>query len=134
MECKFPIGVVLFACEATGFATVFGIYLTLVTSVLSLGFPGAASGKEPACQCRRYNVAQYLDWQDPPEEGMATHSSILAPWTEDPGGLQSIGLQRVLSLSWVLALTGPGFGNIKSRTIKFWKMPSLPFILNVSCF
>ena len=32
------------------------------------------------------------------EEGMATHSSILAwriPWTEDPGGLQSIGSQRV---------------------------------------
>ena len=33
-----------------------------------------------------------------PEEEMATHSSILAwrvPWTEDPGGLQSMGLQRV---------------------------------------
>jgi len=32
------------------------------------------------------------------EKGMATHSSILAwriPWTEEPGGLQSIGLQRV---------------------------------------
>ena len=36
--------------------------------------------------------------EDPLEEGMATHSSILAwriPWTEEPGGLQSIGLQRV---------------------------------------
>ena len=36
--------------------------------------------------------------EDPPEEGMATHSSILAwiiPWTEEPGGLQSIGLQRL---------------------------------------
>ena len=35
---------------------------------------------------------------DPLEEHMATHSSILAwriPWTEDPGGLQSIGSQRV---------------------------------------
>ena len=33
-----------------------------------------------------------------PEEGMATHSSVLAwriPWTEEPGGLQSIGSQRV---------------------------------------
>ena len=33
-----------------------------------------------------------------PGEGMATHSSILAwriPWTEEPGGLQSMGLQRV---------------------------------------
>ena len=35
---------------------------------------------------------------DPLEEGMTTHSNILAweiPWTEEPGGLQSIGLQRV---------------------------------------
>ena len=39
-----------------------------------------------------------LGWEDPLEEGMKTHSSILAwriPWTEEPGGLQSIGLQRV---------------------------------------
>ena len=41
---------------------------------------------------------QSLDWEDPLEEGMATHSIILAwriPWTEDPGGQQSMGLQRV---------------------------------------
>ena len=41
---------------------------------------------------------QPLGWEDPLEEGMATHSSILAwriPWTEEPGGLQSIGLHRV---------------------------------------
>ena len=41
---------------------------------------------------------QSLGWEEPLEEGMATHSSILAwriPWTEEPGGLQSIGLQRV---------------------------------------
>jgi len=39
-----------------------------------------------------------LGQEDPPEKGMATHSSILAwriPWTEEPGGLQSMGLQRV---------------------------------------
>ena len=39
-----------------------------------------------------------LGWEDPLEEEMATHSSILAwriPWTEKPGGLQSVGLQRV---------------------------------------
>ena len=39
-----------------------------------------------------------LGWEDPLEVGMATHSSILAweiPWTEEPGGLQSVGLQRV---------------------------------------
>ena len=41
---------------------------------------------------------QSLNQEDPLEEEMATHSSILAweiPWTEEPGGLQSIGLQRV---------------------------------------
>ena len=41
---------------------------------------------------------QSLGWEDPLEEGMATHSSVLAwriPWTEEPGGLQSTGLQRV---------------------------------------
>ena len=39
-----------------------------------------------------------LGWKDPLEKGMATHSSILAwriPWTEKPGGLQSMGFQRV---------------------------------------
>ena len=39
-----------------------------------------------------------LGWEDPLEKGMATYSSILAwriPWTEEPGGLQSMGLQRV---------------------------------------
>ena len=41
---------------------------------------------------------QSLGWEDPLEEAMATHSSILAwriPWTEEPGGLQSMGSQRV---------------------------------------
>ena len=39
-----------------------------------------------------------LGWEDPLEEGMAAHASILAwriPWTEEPGGLQSMGSQRV---------------------------------------
>ena len=39
-----------------------------------------------------------LGWEDPLEKEMATHSSILAcriPWTEEPGGLQSMGLRRV---------------------------------------
>ena len=41
---------------------------------------------------------QSLSWEDPLKEGMATHSSILAwriLWTEEPGRLQSMGLQRV---------------------------------------
>ena len=39
-----------------------------------------------------------LCWEDPLEEEMRTHSNILAwriPWTEEPGGLQSMGSQRV---------------------------------------
>ena len=39
---------------------------------------------------------QSLSWEDPPEEEMVTHSSILAweiPWTEEPGGLQSVESQ-----------------------------------------
>ena len=38
---------------------------------------------------------RFLGWEDPLEEGMATHSSILAweiPWTEDPGRAQSMGV------------------------------------------
>ena len=41
---------------------------------------------------------QSLGWEDPLEKGMAIHSNILAwriPWTEEPGRLQPIGLQRV---------------------------------------
>ena len=42
--------------------------------------------------------AQFLGWEDPLEKGMATHSGVLAwriPWTEEPGGLQPMGSQRV---------------------------------------
>ena len=41
---------------------------------------------------------RFLGWEDTLEKGMATLSSILAwriPWTEEPGGLQSLGSQRV---------------------------------------
>ena len=54
----------------------------------------------PAVQETR---VQSLGWEDPLEKEMATHSSILAckvSWTEEPGGLQSMGSQRVrLNLS-----------------------------------
>ena len=44
------------------------------------------------------NQVQSLGQEDPLEKGMVTHSSLLAwriPWTEEPGGLQSMGLQRI---------------------------------------
>ena len=46
----------------------------------------------------RETWVQFLGQENPLEKGMATHSSILAlriPWTEEPGGLQAMGLQRV---------------------------------------
>ena len=46
----------------------------------------------------RETWVQSLGWEDPLEKEMATHSSILAwkiPWMEEPGRLQSMGLQRV---------------------------------------
>ena len=62
--------------------------------------PGGASGKDSACHYRRLKRPGFnpLGWEDPLEEGMATHSSILSwkmPWTEEPGGLQSMGSHRV---------------------------------------
>ena len=47
---------------------------------------------------RRETQVQSLGWKDPLKKGVAIHSSILAwrtPWAEEPGGLQSMGLQRV---------------------------------------
>ena len=48
----------------------------MCTHTFLWGFPGGASGKESACQCRRGK--RPLGWEDPLEESMATHSSILA--------------------------------------------------------
>ena len=61
-----------------------------------MGFPGGSAVKNlPAMQ---ETGVQSLCWEDPLEEEMATHSSILAweiQWREESDGLQSRGLQRV---------------------------------------
>ena len=60
------------------------------------GFPHGSVGKETAHSAGDLGLT--LDWEDSLEEGMATHSSLLAwriSWTEEPGGLQSMGSQRV---------------------------------------
>ena len=84
------------------------------------GFPHSSADKEPACNAEDPGSISgqedllekdqatlpeiwetwvgSLGWEDPLEEGMATHSSILnwrIPWTEESGRLQSMGLQRV---------------------------------------
>ena len=56
--------------------------------------------KNPLVNAGRHKRQQIrsLAWEDPLEEDMATHSSTIAwriPWTEEPCGLQSIGLQRI---------------------------------------
>ena len=61
-----------------------------------MGFPSDSAVKNPSAM--QETQVRSLGWEDPLEEGMATHSSILAwrvPWTEEPGGLQFIGSQRV---------------------------------------
>jgi len=63
---------------------------------LAMGFPGDSDDKESACNTGDLGLITGLGRS--PEKGMATHSSILAwriPWTEESGGLQSTGLQRV---------------------------------------
>ena len=61
-----------------------------------MGFPGDSDGKESPAMWETW--LQSLGWEDPLEKEMATQSSILAgitPWTEEPGGLQSLRSQRV---------------------------------------
>ena len=65
-----------------------------------MGFPGGSEVKNPLAMQETW--VRSLDWEDPLEKGMATHSSILAwriPWTEEAGRLQSMGSQRV-GLDW----------------------------------
>ena len=69
-------------------------------SVISLGvyvgLPGGSDGKGSACSAGDLGSISGLK-RSPPEKGMAAHSSILAwriPGTEEPGGLQSTGLQK----------------------------------------
>ena len=69
-----------------------------MSSELIWGFPQWLSSKESAMQEMQEPRVQFLGWEDPLEEGIAAHPRILAwriPWTEEPGGLQSIGFQRV---------------------------------------
>ena len=61
-----------------------------------LGIPGSSDNKESTSIVGDLGLVP--GWEDPLEEDMATHSSILAwriPWAEEPGRLQSMGLQRV---------------------------------------
>ena len=67
-----------------------------LTMLKPLDFPHSSVGKESAAM--QETQVRFLGWEDPLEKKMATHSSILAwriPWTQEPGGLQSMGSQEL---------------------------------------
>ena len=71
-----------------------------------------------------------LGWEDPLEKEMATHSSTLAwkiPWTEKPGRLQSMGLQRV-GHDWATFLSFLSFHDLKWK----WKFLSRVWLFETS--
>ena len=71
------------------------IYILSTTTVFRASLVAQMAKNLPAMQ---ETQVQSLGWKDPLEKGLTTHSSILAwriPWTEEPSGLQSMGLQRV---------------------------------------
>ena len=68
--------------------------------IMFWGFPGDASGKEPTCQCRRHKRLRSYSWvMKIPWRRKWQPTPVLLPgefpWTEKPGRLQSIGLQRI---------------------------------------
>ena len=82
-----PVGSVLFSKGKVAKSRTIGFtWASLMTQMV----------KNPPAM--RETWVRSLGWEDPLEKGMATHSSILAwriPWTEEPGGLQLVGSQRV---------------------------------------
>ena len=76
----------------------------------------------------RETWVQSLGWEDPLEKEMATHSSVLPwriPWTEEPGGLQSIGLQ---------SQTEPKQLSIAQHIAVFDTKDQKPFFVNAFSF
>ena len=75
-----------------------GLNNFLFWDIAIMGFPDGASGNAADIMLETQEMqAPSLGWQDPLEKGMAIHCNILLwgiPWTEEPGGLQSTGLQR----------------------------------------
>ena len=111
------------------------------------GFPAGASGKESTCQGKKHETwVRSLSHEDPLEESMATHSSNLAwrnPWTEEPGGLQSMGLQSQTPLKWLSTYVDmylyfkDALQRIPSWVMKWrcgsgWEVPGEGFILLTS--
>ena len=93
-----PGGLQSMGLQRVGHDWATSLLLSLFINYLCL--PRWYSGQESASQCSRWKRLRFNPWvqKNCLEKEMATHSSTLAwkiPWTEDPGGLQSMGLQRV---------------------------------------
>ena len=87
--------------------------ITLYKCATVLGFPGASANKESACNLGDLGSEDFL------EKGMATHSGSLSwkiPWIEEPGRLQSMGLQRIGHNSFTLFTEG------HLRCFKVWQL------------
>ena len=101
-----------------------------------IGFPGSVVKNLPAVRETQEIWIRSLGWDDPLEEEMATHSSLLVrkiPWTEEPGGVQSLGSKRAgcdwahISLgfvSWILSL-------VDLHGCRHWDCTYLCFIRNM---
>ena len=75
-----------------------GLFIRIYTSIFEGLVASLVAQMVKNLPAMQKTWVQTLGWEDPLEEGMATHSSVLAwriPWTEEPGGLQSMRLQRV---------------------------------------
>jgi len=74
------------------------------------GFPGGSDGEESTCNAG--DLGSVLGWEDPLDKGTAANSGILAwriPWTEEPGGLQSMWSKRV-GQGWVTFISLHTYG------------------------
>ena len=74
----------------------YDVGLQRANSYFTMGFPGGSVVKNPPA--KQEIRVRSLSWEDTLEKEMTSHSSILAwriPWTEEPGGLQCMGLPRV---------------------------------------
>ena len=99
-SCLFPAFLEC-RCDAWNWSSLLGLHMLCFAPLKATiwAYPVAQQVKnQPALQESQEMQVWSLGGKNPLEEGMASHSSILAwriPWTEESGGLQSTGLQRV---------------------------------------
>ena len=100
-----------------------------------MGFPGGTSGKVPTCQCRKHRRLGFHPWvrKIPWRRAWQPTPVFLpeeSPWTEVPGGLRSIGSQRV-GHDWS-NLTCQGINFFTLEGIKQQQRAIIPMVINIS--